>query len=141
MRCATGTPATGAHINAHTNAHIIFPRTSVPSEMARTAFCQLRTSFFLVANSILPAAQVILPWGAHHFDEGPDLLEPELPSGKAISAGMETDGQDIAWPASTNSWAACTRSRYEWSTALPRPVFSHMSNQGLAPSGLAWTSQ
>jgi hypothetical protein len=64
MRCATGTPATGAHINAHTNAHInahiIFPRTSVTSEMARTPFCQLRTSFCLVAHTILPDAQVIL---------------------------------------------------------------------------------
>jgi hypothetical protein len=47
MRCATGTPAIGAHINAHTNAHIIFPRTSVTSEMTRTPFCQLRTSFCL----------------------------------------------------------------------------------------------
>ena len=58
MRCATGTPAIGAHSNAHTNAHInahtIFPRTSVPSEMARTSFCQLRTSFCLVAHIILP---------------------------------------------------------------------------------------
>jgi hypothetical protein len=65
MRCATGTPATGAHINAHTkahiNAHIIFPRTSVTSEMARTAFCQLRTSFCLVAHTILPVAHVIWP--------------------------------------------------------------------------------
>jgi hypothetical protein len=53
MRCATGTPAIGAHINAHTNAHIIFPRTSVTSEMARTSFCLLRTSFCLVAHTIL----------------------------------------------------------------------------------------
>jgi hypothetical protein len=64
MRCATGTPAIGAHINAHTNAHInahiIFPRTSVTSEMTRTSFCQLRTSFCLVAHTILPDAQVIL---------------------------------------------------------------------------------
>jgi hypothetical protein len=64
MRCATGTPATGAHINAHTNAHInahiIFPRTSVPSEMARTPFCQLRTSFCEDAQVICPEAQVIL---------------------------------------------------------------------------------
>ena len=67
MRCATGTPATGAHINAHTKAHIIFPRTSVTSEMARTPFCQLRTSFWLVAHTIWRAAQAILPWGAHHF--------------------------------------------------------------------------
>src|SRR5690349_21667676 len=55
MRCATGTPPTGAHINAH----IIFPRTSVTSEMARKPFCQLRTSFCLVAQTILPEAQVI----------------------------------------------------------------------------------
>ena len=88
MRCATGTPgtpATGAHINAHTNAHInahiIFPRTSVPSEMARTPFCQLRSSFCLVAHTILPAAQVILPWGAHHFDEGPGMAEPDYLAG------------------------------------------------------------
>jgi len=65
MRCATGTAVIGAHINAHikahTKAHIIFPRTSVTTEMARTPFRQLRTSFCLVAHTILPAAQAILP--------------------------------------------------------------------------------
>jgi hypothetical protein len=67
MRCAAGNPAIGAHINAHTNAHINFPRTSVASEMARTPFCQLRTSFCLVAHIILSAAHAILPGGAHHL--------------------------------------------------------------------------
>ena len=71
MRCATGTPATGAHINAHTKAHInariIFPRTSIPSEMARTPFCQLRTSFWAGAHTIWLAAHTILGWRAHHF--------------------------------------------------------------------------
>src|SRR5437870_6109572 len=53
MRCATGTPAIGAHINAHTNAHIIFPRTSR----------YIRNG----AHTILPAAHIILPGRAHHF--------------------------------------------------------------------------
>ena len=56
MRCAAGTPATGAHINAHTNAHIIFPRTSVTSEMARTPFWRLRTSFACAACHCASAA-------------------------------------------------------------------------------------
>jgi hypothetical protein len=60
MRCATGTPAIGAHINAHTNAHIIFPRTSVTSEMARTSFCQLRTSFCQLRTSFCLVAHTIL---------------------------------------------------------------------------------
>src|SRR5439155_3813183 len=46
----------GAHINAHTNAHIIFPRTSVTSEMARTPFWRLRTSFACAACHCASAA-------------------------------------------------------------------------------------
>jgi len=83
MRCATGTPAIGAHINAHTNAHIIFPRTSVTSEMARTPFCQLRTSFCLVAHTILPAAQAILRHGSNEGNTGaaePSATNPERKS-------------------------------------------------------------
>jgi hypothetical protein len=75
LRCATGTPATGARINAQTkaqvNAQIIFPRTSVTSEMARKPFCQLRKSFCPLAQVICPVAQVTLPAGASHFDEAP----------------------------------------------------------------------
>ena len=74
MRCATGTPATGAHINAHTNAHInahiVFPRTSVTSEWrahhfascayhfawSRNHFCQLRKPFCIEAQIILLVA-------------------------------------------------------------------------------------
>jgi hypothetical protein len=68
LRRATGTPAIGAHINAQTNAHIIFPRTFVTSEMTRKSFCQLRKSFCL-------EAQVI-------FDEAPTMPDPELPPAK-----------------------------------------------------------
>src|SRR5207249_5216284 len=64
MRCATGTPATGAQVNAQAkaqvNAQVIFPRTSVTSKTTRKSFCQLRKSFWLEAQVILPAAQVIL---------------------------------------------------------------------------------
>jgi hypothetical protein len=89
MRCATGTPATGAHINAHTNAHInahiIFLRTSVTSEMARTPFCQLRTSFCLVAHTICASCASHLARGAHHFELLPfagSIATAELVSGE-----------------------------------------------------------
>ena len=77
MRCATGTPSRLAQVNAQAkaqvNAQVIFPRTSVPSEMTRKSFCQLRKSFWQDAQVILPEAQVILQGGASHFDEGPGL--------------------------------------------------------------------
>src|SRR5438876_4783954 len=71
MRCATGTPATGAHINAHTNAHInahiIFPRTSVTSEWRAHHFASCAHHFAWSRTPFLPAAQAILLGGAHHF--------------------------------------------------------------------------
>jgi hypothetical protein len=66
---------------AQINAQIIFPRTSVTSEMTRKPFCQLRKPFQAGAQTILPHAQVILPRGANHFDE--DQAGKVTPSAKA----------------------------------------------------------
>src|SRR5438309_7690887 len=69
---------------AQTNAQIIFPRTSVTSEMARKPFCQLRKPFCSGAQTILPDAQVILLGSANHFDEdhvSSDLLAGQPPWG------------------------------------------------------------
>jgi len=88
MRCATGTPATGAHIKAHINAHIIFPRTSVPSEMARTPFCQLRTLFWAGAHTILPG-------GANHFLTRSIRAEPDGHSARQASTRL---AKVVGWP-------------------------------------------
>ena len=65
---------------AQINAQIIFPRTSVTSEMARKPFCQLRKPFCPGAQTILPDAQVILLGSANHFDE--DHVSWDLPAGQ-----------------------------------------------------------
>src|SRR2546430_16636557 len=58
FRCATHTPDRLAQVNAQAkaqvNAQVIFPRTSVASEMKRKSFCQLRKSFCLEAQAISP---------------------------------------------------------------------------------------
>jgi hypothetical protein len=58
LRCATHTPAGIAQVNAQAKAQVkaqvIFPRTSVASEIRRKSFCQLRKSFCLRAQAILP---------------------------------------------------------------------------------------
>jgi len=59
MRCATGTPATGAHIKRaiptrNINAHIISPK-GRPLQSQNGA------------HTILPAAHIILGWRAHHL--------------------------------------------------------------------------
>jgi hypothetical protein len=54
-RKSTRKPSANQRANqAQINAQIIFPRTSVASEMARKPFCQLRTSFCLVAQPFCP---------------------------------------------------------------------------------------